>query len=104
MRTPLRERLSWTDNALTLVLVSAVFLLQVVAAPRALIKDVKYSTVLLDANGELLGARIAADGQWRFPPSRKVPEKYAIALTEFEDRCFWAHPGVNPAAMVRAAF
>lgn len=104
MRTPLRERLSWTDNALTLVLVSAVFLLQVVAAPRALIKDVKYSTVLLDAKGELLGARIAADGQWRFPPSGKVPEKYAIALTEFEDRCFWAHPGVNPAAMVRAAF
>ena len=26
-----------------------------------------YSTVLEDANGELLGARIAKDGQWRFP-------------------------------------
>lgn len=34
-----------------------------------------YSTVLVDRNGELLGARIATDGQWRFPPRDNTPEK-----------------------------
>ena len=29
---------------------------------------VPYSTVVTDRNEELLGARIASDGQWRFPP------------------------------------
>lgn len=62
------------------------------------------STVLLDAEGELLGARIASDGQWRFPPSREVPERYAIAVTEFEDRYFSYHPGVNPFSLFRAGW
>ena len=71
--------------------------------PRELFRDVSYSTVVESAEGELLGARIAADEQWRFPPSDTVPERYATALIQFEDRAFWWHPGVNPAALVRAA-
>lgn len=55
------------------------------------------------AEGELLGARIAADGQWRFPPRNTVPERFATALVQFEDRHFWWHPGVDPGALVRAA-
>ena len=43
------------------------------------------STVVFDRNGELLGARIATDGQWRFPVSIAVPEKFKICLIEFED-------------------
>ncbi|NMD03429.1 MAG: hypothetical protein GYA71_09180 [Bacteroidales bacterium] len=31
------------------------------------------STVVEADNGELLGARIADDDQWRFPPSDSVP-------------------------------
>lgn len=64
--------------------------------------DKTYSTVLEDRNGQLLGARIAADGQWRFPLSDTVPEKFAAALTSFEDKRFYYHPGVDPLAMVRA--
>ena len=71
--------------------------------PRELFKDVSYSTVVESAEGELLGARIAADEQWRFPPADTVPERYATALVQFEDRAFWWHPGVNPVALVRAA-
>ena len=71
--------------------------------PRELFKDVSYSTVVESAEGELLGARIAADEQWRFPPGDTVPERYATALVQFEDRAFWWHPGVNPVALVRAA-
>ncbi|MDH6355676.1 penicillin-binding protein 1C [Dysgonomonas sp. PH5-45] len=65
--------------------------------------DVPYSTVVNDRNGELLGARIANDEQWRFPASDSgVPEKYKICLIEFEDRYFRYHWGVNPASVIRA--
>ena len=71
--------------------------------PRDLFKDIPCSTVVRDRNGELLGARISDDGQWRFPPCDTVPEKFATALTEFEDKYFRYHPGVNPVSIVRAA-
>ncbi len=70
--------------------------------PRNLFGDVSYSTVVESAEGELLGARIAADGQWRFPPCDSVPERFATALIQFEDRQFRWHPGVNPVALGRA--
>lgn len=71
--------------------------------PRDIFKNTCYSTVVTDRNGELLGARIAADGQWRFPPSDSVPEKFQTALIEFEDRWFAFHHGVNPVSIARAA-
>ena len=49
------------------------------------------STVVYAANRELLGARIAADGQWRFAPEAEVPENYAKALMLYEDRYFYYH-------------
>ena len=64
--------------------------------------DVSYSTVVNDRNGELLGARIAEDEQWRFPPSDTVPQKFKICVVEFEDRYFRYHWGVNPLAIGRA--
>ena len=70
--------------------------------PKDLFKGTPYATVVTDRNGELLGARIADDGQWRFPPCDTVPERYATALIQFEDRHFRWHPGVNPVALGRA--
>lgn len=64
--------------------------------------DVPYSTVVTDRHGELLGARIADDYQWRFPEQDSVPEKYKTCLIEFEDRHFRSHWGVNPLAVARA--
>ena len=58
--------------------------------------------VLEDRESNLLGARIATDGQWRFPASDTLPEKYAACLVAFEDREFYHHPGVNPFAFGRA--
>ncbi len=69
--------------------------------PRNLFDDPE-STVLLSADGQLLGARIAADGQWRFPERTAAPEKFAQCLIQFEDRNFRQHPGVNPLALGRA--
>ncbi len=81
---------------------AALLLAWLCCLPRQLFKGVSYSTVVESAEGELLGARIAADGQWRFPPSDTVPERFATALVQFEDRHFWWHPGVDPGALVRA--
>lgn len=63
-----------------------------------------YSYVVEDRDGALLGARIAKDGQWRFPMSDSLPEKYVECLITFEDKMFWYHPGVNPVSIVRALF
>jgi penicillin-binding protein 1C len=70
--------------------------------PKDLFKGTPYATVVNDRSGELLGARIADDGQWRFPPCDTVPHRYATALIQFEDRHFRWHPGVDPVALVRA--
>ncbi|MDR3309508.1 MAG: transglycosylase domain-containing protein, partial [Tannerella sp.] len=64
--------------------------------------DLPYSTVVADRHGELLGARIAADGQWRFPPCDSVPDKFGSCIIAFEDRHFYHHFGVNPLAIARA--
>lgn len=60
------------------------------------------STVLLDSKQELLGAKIADDGQWRFPESDSVPEKFATCLIAFEDRNFHSHFGISFKGIGRA--
>lgn len=62
------------------------------------------STVVLDRNGQLIGAQVAADGQWRFPSQPDVPEKFKTCLLQFEDSYFYKHPGFNPLSLVRAAY
>jgi len=63
-----------------------------------------YSTLLLSNDGQLLSASISRDGQWRFPASDTVNSKVKTCVLEFEDRNFYYHPGVNPFALVRAAW
>ncbi len=63
-----------------------------------------YSTIVESHSGKLLGARIAADGQWRFPESDSVPVKYEKCLLNFEDKYFYYHPGINPVSLLRALF
>ena len=94
MRKPVRKYL--------LIAAGSLLLLWLFCLPRNLFKGTPYSTVVVDRDGQLLGARIAADGQWRFPPTETVPEKYATALIQFEDRGFRHHPGVSIKAIGRA--
>lgn len=65
--------------------------------------NVSYSTIVTDREGELLGARIAEDGQWRFPARDAIPEKIEKCIIEFEDNHFYKHWGVNPLSIGRAA-
>lgn len=65
--------------------------------------DASYSTVLLDRNGELMGARLAPDGQWRFPGlDLDVPSNFEQAIIAFEDKRFYQHSGVDVLAFGRA--
>ena len=85
-----------------ILVAGVILLLWLFYLPWNLFDGVSYSTVVTDRNGELLGARVADDGQWRFPPCDTLPEKFLKALVEFEDHYFYSHCGVNPFAIVRA--
>ncbi|HNY58465.1 MAG TPA: transglycosylase domain-containing protein, partial [Bacteroidales bacterium] len=79
----------------------AVLLLAILVAPMPSFRA-PLSTVVEADDGTLLGARVAADGQWRFPPPDSLPEKYITCLINYEDRWFRWHPGVNPVAVIKA--
>ncbi|MCK8523726.1 penicillin-binding protein 1C [Aquimarina sp. D1M17] len=69
--------------------------------PNPLFKD-PTATVIESRNGELIGAKIANDGQWRFPQTDSVPQKFKQCIVAFEDQQFFRHPGFNPVAMGEA--
>src|SRR5690606_27746887 len=69
--------------------------------PEKLFRD-PYCTVLEAHDGALLAASIASDGQWRFPESDSLPHKFIQALTTYEDKRFYSHPGVDPISLGRA--
>ena len=102
--------LKWcTKNKYSLQLVFCVLILWICLMhlwiPKPLISK-PYSTLLYttETSGRevLLGARIASDGQWRFPSGSEVPGKFAVCLTQYEDKRFWYHPGIDPFALMRA--
>ncbi len=65
--------------------------------------DQPYSTVVESSNGELVGALIADDSQWRFPASDSLPQKFITCITTFEDQYFDYHFGFNPVSIGSAA-
>jgi len=71
--------------------------------PKVLFSD-PMSCVVNDQDGNLLGARIADDGQWRFPSAEEVPEKFEQAILHFEDEYFYFHTGFNPISMAKAFY
>jgi penicillin-binding protein 1C len=63
-----------------------------------------HSPALLDAEGDELHVALAPDDRWRLPTDlRRVDPAYLSALLAVEDARFYAHPGVDPAAVLRAA-
>lgn len=79
-----------------------ILLIWLFCLPTRLFDNTLYSTVVTAKNGELLGARVADDGQWRFPPSESLPDKFVKAVIEYEDRTFYSHFGVSLRGIGRA--
>jgi penicillin-binding protein 1C len=69
--------------------------------PMRLFND-PYSTVITDRDDNLLGATVASDQQWRFPPVDTVPSRFGTCIVTFEDKRFYKHPGVDLLALGRA--
>ena len=69
--------------------------------PRTLF-DNPYATVIESIDGELLGAKIADDGQWRFPEPDSIPYKFKTCIIAFEDQHFYKHFGINPVSIWNA--
>ena len=89
----------YTHKRTITALLFLLFIFLIIPSPKF---DAPSSTVIQSAEGELLGARIAADEQWRFALIDSVPEKFEICITQFEDQWFRYHPGFNPISMARA--
>jgi penicillin-binding protein 1C len=61
--------------------------------------------VVVARDGSPLRGWPDADGVWRFPVTpAQVSPRYLDALLTYEDRWFYWHPGINPFAMLRAAW
>lgn len=77
------------------------FIWFVCCLPNPLFKD-SYSVILNDNSGNLLSAKIAEDGQWRFPESVALNTKFSKCILAYEDEYFHYHPGINPVSIWRA--
>jgi penicillin-binding protein 1C len=73
--------------------------------PLSLVRAEALSVTVLDRNGRLLRAYTAADGRWRMPAEvKEVDPRYLAMLVAYEDKRFRQHRGVDPVAVVRAAW
>lgn len=86
---------------IVLLALFALWGLMFIAVPRPLFNS-PCSTLLYSSEGRLLGARIAPDGQWRFPATDTLPRKFITCLTAYEDKRFYRHPGIDGIALARA--
>ncbi|HEU4886377.1 MAG TPA: penicillin-binding protein 1C, partial [Thermoanaerobaculia bacterium] len=63
------------------------------------------ATIVYDRTGEPLRVFLPSDDKYRFPVTLdEVPPELIRALIASEDRHFFRHPGVDPAAMLRATW
>jgi len=61
--------------------------------------------VITDRHGVALRYVLPADDTWRFPVQRdELPDELVRAVVAAEDQHFYRHPGVDPLAVVRAAW
>lgn len=83
------------------ILFVVLFIAYYFCLPKQLFND-PTATVIESRSGELLGAQIATDGQWRFPKTDSLPEKFRQSILHFEDQYFYKHPGFNPVSIFKA--
>jgi penicillin-binding protein 1C len=73
--------------------------------PAPLGRHLEYSHLVLDRHGKLLRAYATPSGRWRLPATVKdVDPLYLKMLFVYEDKRFYEHDGVDPEALMRAAW
>jgi penicillin-binding protein 1C len=67
--------------------------------------NIEYATVVTDSKGEVINAFLTSDQQWRMKTElSEISPLLQKTIIAKEDKYFYAHPGVNPFAVVRAFF
>lgn len=90
-----------TKHKVKLLVLFLALLVYYFSLPKKLFKDPTV-TVIESLEGELLGAKIADDMQWRFPEIENVPLKFSQCITQYEDAYFYKHWGFNPVSIAKA--
>ncbi|QIG48109.1 penicillin-binding protein 1C [Nordella sp. HKS 07] len=73
--------------------------------PLPLGESLSYSPLVLDRDGRLLRPFTTSEGYWRLPSKpQDVDRRFLAMLIAYEDKRFYSHYGVDPAAMLRAAW
>ena len=73
--------------------------------PAPLGRHLEYSHLVLDRNGHLLRGYATPEGRWRLPATvEDVDPRFLKLLFAYEDKRFYEHDGVDPLALLRAAF
>ncbi|MDQ0394166.1 penicillin-binding protein 1C [Labrys monachus] len=73
--------------------------------PVPLGEAITYSPLVVDRDGRLLRPFTTADGYWRLPARPgDVDRRFLSMLIAYEDKRFYSHHGVDPAALLRAGW
>src|SRR3954447_12889965 len=70
-----------------------------------LLEGIDFSTRVRDRNGEVLRVTLTADQKYRvWMPLKEISPALIQATLKYEDKYYETHPGVNPVALLRAAW
>ncbi|MBF0618711.1 MAG: penicillin-binding protein 1C [Candidatus Omnitrophica bacterium] len=79
--------------------------LTIVPLPTDAIKNIHYSTEVLDKDGRLLYTFLNDQGRWQLPMElTKLDDRFIKAMLSIEDHNFYRHPGVDVSAIIRSSF
>jgi len=68
-------------------------------------ENLNFSPLVVDRDGKLLRPFTTQDGYWRLPAKADdVDQRFMSMLIAYEDKRFYSHHGVDPVAMLRAAW
>src|SRR4030095_2508674 len=91
--------LKWSGISVAFLFVLFLLLNLVLPLP----DDVEYSTLITDNKGELINAYLTKDEKWRMKTElNEISPLLRKTINAKEDKYFYSHPGINPAAIVRA--
>lgn len=103
--TPGRGRRLWLHSLATAGAIVLALAGHRLAPKPSLATYASFSSAIYATDGTLLRLTTAPDEQYRlWTPLDAISPKLVEAVLRYEDRWYWYHPGVNPAAMVRSAY
>lgn len=95
----------WLAGSAAALLVALVIVLEADRAFPPPLDPPELSRQVLDRDGAVLSAFATAEGRWRLPADLdRVDPAFVSMLIAYEDKRFNSHSGVDPRAMMRAAW